>query len=186
MTTPADSQRTDRPLIPNLIVLGLMVITMAVVPVRKLLRESRDPYRLAQARGQTIVKALNDSGSTVAGSNSTEVLRAIDPTLKIALLPGGPATNGPEGNAWSVVADIGPAFPPDGVLLLSHNIMIDRLSSLTGRVADTLSDLPPFGRKAALIVTRRGTPLLIQGGTLEADWSIVVGSNLPPNRVLRP
>lgn len=185
MTAPSESQRTDRPLVPNLIVLAIMVATMAVIPVRKLMRESRDPHRLAQARGQTIVKALNDRGS-VTGETSTEVLRAIDPTLKIGLLPGGPATNGPEGNAWSIVADVGADYPPDGVLLLSHNIQVDNLSALTGNVAATLSDLPPFGRKAALVVTRRGTPLLVQGGALDADWRIVVGTNLPPNRVLRP
>lgn len=102
--------------------------------------------------------------------------------------PGGAAGVRAEHNAWSVVADL-EAEPPEPIpFLLSRNIRAENLSDLKGRVADTLSDAPPFGRRAAVFVTAGCSVFILEGPELNRDWDyfLFLGEQDLTNRVLRP
>ena len=87
--------------------------------------------------------------------------------------------------AWNVV-DLPAGASRETPLLISRNVRADSLAALTGRVADTMFDAPPFGTNCVVVIDRCGDASTIQGDALEGSWLPYLGTPPATNRILRP
>ena len=78
---------TRREVTVNLLWLAIVLAVTLPVPFRYWAKATKDPHRLAITRGRTLAKELM-AREPSAAATSTEVLKAIDPTLDLAWLPG--------------------------------------------------------------------------------------------------
>jgi len=84
-----------------------------------------------------------------------------------------------ENNAWSVVAAGDQAISMSGrPLLLSRNVAATNLLQLHGQIVSSLSDMPPFGRKGAAIVTSDGSVRVLDKEGVAGTWEEVLGQNV--------
>lgn len=176
------SEKPDRPVALNLIVLVVVTASILAMPVRKAWLEKNDPHRQAEIRGRTIAQAFANGGPLKVATSS-EALRKVDPTLEMATLPGIPRPNGEPVLAWRVI-ELPADAPRDVPILISSNVRADSLAALTGRVSDVLTDLPPFGTNSAVLVYRDGRATTVQGASLQDTWKPFLGDPLPAYRIL--
>ena len=177
-------EKNERAWIPNLIVFVVVTVSMFAVPIRNLFRERNDPYTLAQVRGIAIAQAF-DKAAITNRESAAAILRCVDPTLELATLSGTSETADSPTIAWSV-ADLPPGASRELPLLISRNVNADSLASFTGRVADALTDMPPFGTNCAVIIFRSGRSAIIQGDALNGTWSPYLGEHPAAIRLLHP
>jgi len=89
----------------------------------------------------------------------------------------------PENNAWCMTGDLTSKSSDLVPLFLTRNVKVSTLAELQGRVADTLSDEAPFGKKSVIVVLKGFKAMVIDGSE---DWSSVFGTHVYTNRILRP
>lgn len=184
MNDNTPSPKPDRPFWPNIIVLAIITISMLAFPVRKLLSLRNDPARLAVVRGRVISQAFDHTPITNR-SSAEAILRAVDPHLGLATLPGMKDVDGHPAIAWNVV-DLAPDAPRDMPMLISHNVQADSLASLTGRISDSVADIPPFGTNTVIVVFRSGHGITLGGEALTYSWLPHFGGRTLTNRIIRP
>ena len=88
-----------------------------------------------------------------------------------------------ENNAWCVVADIRDNNSNRMPYLFTRNLKISSLAELKGRVAEQLSDEPPFGHRGATVIF---TDSKAQFLAFDMLWSNVLSGQTFTNQVLRP
>ena len=88
-----------------------------------------------------------------------------------------------ENNAWCVVADLSEESPDTMPFLISRNVRASSLADLHGRIGDTLSDDPPFGRKGVVVILKGGGLWRLRG---QGAWNAVFTNAALTNRILRP
>ena len=88
-----------------------------------------------------------------------------------------------ENNAWCVVADLNDDISDSIPYLFTRNLHVASLAELKGKVGDQLSDEPPFGREALVLISKSGAAHLLKPEML---WSNILHGATFTNRVLRP
>lgn len=179
-----ETPKPDRPVLINVVVLVVVAVSMVAFPIRKTWKTRNDPHPLASVRGRVMAQAFDKIAITNRES-AAAILRCVDPTLELATLPGLPRGDQGPVLAWSVV-DLPPDPPRESLLLISRNVRADSIASLTGRVADALSNEPPFGTNSAMVVYRSGRTTTIQGSSLEGTWLGFLCESPTNCRILRP
>lgn len=93
-----------------------------------------------------------------------------------------------ENVAWLLLADAENA-PANLPVLLSRNARVSKVSDLKGRIADTLSDQPPFGKTAVLFIRKDGSARACIDKDLDATWETLLGDlpeGEPDRKYLQP